>query len=466
MAKHRYKDFFGNEFALDEINNSNSISQIEELSLVSLSDEEIAARVVVVSENQGRAKYAYLLEELATLFKVNNYQRLKSYYTQEDITDKIPAFKKIAVYFEREAASYNAYILKKNPDFVPLLTVAIEVLLDQKDGGRLIDAARDEINANQDPRMVDFYAEIAAFDEEKRNEFNSLFILNRTIFALQGFPYITFPTKWEPSDRLVPVQGGYLPEYQMYQHFVRNGNYHQFPHRNVMVGDLIRSPDDACLHSWGYDVLYLLQEYFISQGMQINIFSRENATAFAKEQDVKNRITSKMSTVLVSAEWGEKVFERVKHDADLTNYVSEITERTEARKALLQRVLLAFKSSTSQYTKQHIQQSINVFCDEAMRIGGKLANDMSDDSLFKNTLGNELTTLAHVHFKHQNKILRILADCVFVPLGIVSGGLLLLAKKQLTGSYFFSNALTTREERLNSALQLLHEDFSVARSQL
>ena len=75
MAK--YIDFLGNEFTLNEIINSENISIGAELplSLASLSEEQIAVTVVVVAENKGQAKFAYLLEELLTSFKTNNYQR-------------------------------------------------------------------------------------------------------------------------------------------------------------------------------------------------------------------------------------------------------------------------------------------------------------------------------------------------------------------------------------------------------
>lgn len=76
-----------------------------------------------------------------------------------------------------------------------------------------------------------------------------------------------------------------------------------------------------------------------------------------------------------------------------------------------------------------------------------------DPSAFKAVVCEEIAKEAQSHFHHRHDIIRALADLVFIPLGIITGGLLFFAKAAMTNSYtFFLDKKTNRQEELEKHL--------------
>lgn len=65
----------------------------------------------------------------------------------------------------------------------------------------------------------------------------------------------------------------------------------------------------------------------------------------------------------------------------------------------------------------------------------------------------EIGRLAQLYFKHRHKMLRIIADIIFIPLGLCTLGALFLYKRIKTGSYFFFTEDTNRGKELNTFLK-------------
>lgn len=79
--------------------------------------------------------------------------------------------------------------------------------------------------------------------------------------------------------------------------------------------------------------------------------------------------------------------------------------------------------------------------------------NVSNPFEFKRIVCEEIANEAQNHFHHRHAIIRALADLVFIPLGLVTGGLLFIAKAAMTGSLtFFVDKPTNREDELNKCL--------------
>ena len=235
---------------------------------------------------------------------------------------------------------------------------------------------------------------------------------------------------------------------------VKSGQYTPFPHRNVMVGDLIGAPEEACIHSWGMDILYLLQEYLIGKSQKVSIFNSSNPWALSMEQEIRSRVIKKLKSQTVSADLGKKVFEEVVDSAaKLANTGLPNPMKFEERMGLLKQLLSDFATHTAHYTNPEVQLSLFDFHNFALTIGSGLAHKCKSDNHFIRELGKELTQFAHTRFTHQDKILRMIADCIFIPLNLPTLGLLSVVKKLMTGSFFYSTAQTHREQVLETTLE-------------
>lgn len=90
--------------------------------------------------------------------------------------------------------------------------------------------------------------------------------------------------------------------------------------------------------------------------------------------------------------------------------------------------------------------SIESFC---QRITEKLSTHSSVETA---ELSQILVSATKKHFLHEHKILRALADIVFIPLGLASLGGLFALKARVTGACLFSTTMTRRGEEALKAI--------------
>ncbi|WED42673.1 hypothetical protein [Legionella cardiaca] len=276
------KDYYGREFNKNDIKNKDDIGLIDPKSLDAFSDEEIRRSVVLIKDPHNGDRL-FLLAELRQILKANHYCRLEDPLTRKDILDQVPDFK-AAIELEEQAAHYNAYILDKHPHFIPLLATYVKEILHKDDAEAFLDTKKDEIRANHSEELAKFYGQIANFSEQEKNDFFSLIITNRRSFV-HGQIW-NLPAKWEIDENNADWQ-----EEQAYHYLTEKGLYTPFPHRNVLVADLITDPESACLHSWGLDIFHLLLEYHMGKNLPFTLFTlEENESGFYMEKTLRERL--------------------------------------------------------------------------------------------------------------------------------------------------------------------------------
>ena len=295
------KDYYGRTFDKRNIKNKEAIGFIEPKSLDDFSAEEINNTLVLITDKNNGEKL-YLLSDLKQILKANHYSRLEDPLTRLDILDQIPDFHPVIEY-EQQAAHYNAWILDENPDFLPLLEIYVKEVLHKADEHAYLETDKNDIRANKSEELDRFYATIANFPQKKQEAFYSLFITNRRCFN-QG-QFWTFPAKWE-----VDLQN--TMEVNTYAYVLRHRFYTPFPHRNVLIADLISDPENACLHSWGMDVLYLLLEYHIGNNRPFTLFD-STSSIIHLEQAIRARIEQSLIPGSLDSKRGYDAFKRAKN---------------------------------------------------------------------------------------------------------------------------------------------------------
>lgn len=256
------KDRYGRIFISEEIKNYNDIGFIESKPLAEYSKEEISKNIVLIKSPVNGSKL-YLYEDLKHILKANHYCRLEDPFTREDILNQVPEFH-VVLDLERNAAHYNAYILNKHPNFISLLNIYVQEVLNTKD--LIADAGlnRNLIKANKSAELNLFYENITNFTDDERRDFFSLFITNRSAMYLTQLRSWILPAKWDK-----PVTD--YQELSAYNKSKSQKIYTDFPHRNVLMRDLIADPERACMHTWGMEVLHLLLEYHIGRNIPYKI---------------------------------------------------------------------------------------------------------------------------------------------------------------------------------------------------
>lgn len=99
------------------------------------------------------------------------------------------------------------------------------------------------------------------------------------------------------------------------------------------------------------------------------------------------------------------------------------------------------------YDHQKIK-SIQDFCRDSLNEFAQHLEKNPNDS-WKTPLTEICTQQAKKHFKHDHRLLRALADLLFIPLGLATAGLLFHIKRQYTGSCLFSTANTNRADTVD-----------------
>ncbi|MCL9685079.1 hypothetical protein [Legionella maioricensis] len=312
------RDCYGRKFKKENIKNKNAIGFVELKSIEEFSTEELRRNAVLITDHKNGDKL-YLLSDLQEILKANNYCRLEDPLTRLDILDQVPDFQ-VAIEFEQQAAHYNASILDKNPEFIPLLKTYVTEVLHIADERAFRDTAKDDIRANRSEELDRFYTAIANFSEEERNAFYSLFLTNRRPYN-QGHLW-SFPAKWD-LDTNNPIESN------IYRYAISHKQYTPYSHRNVLVGDFIRDPEDACMHSWGMDVLHLLLEYHIGTNRPFSLFDETNPGSLAMEQELRRRIEQVLVPGSLNAQKGQEAYEKVKHVVNSTISNPEPEEQEE-----------------------------------------------------------------------------------------------------------------------------------------
>ena len=297
-------DYYGRRFNQDDIQNKDCVDFVSRQGIDAFTAEEIQRNTVFISDQHG--KKLYLRSQLIEMLKSNRYTRLSDPITRADLIEQLPDFKEVVVNFERHAADYNAYVLEQYPEFIELLTQYVRIILDPRDKDRFITARAEEILANNSPELDGIHAIIQGFDADKAAAFHSVFITNREHFHARREGYVEFPAKWI---RTTENQG-------IYDHFVRDLQYRPYPHRNVHVGDAFEHTNDACMHSWGMDILHLLLQYHIGTNkLPFRIFNdlTANPLAYRMEQELYARLSLETRDQgLLQPTQGELAYKRVR----------------------------------------------------------------------------------------------------------------------------------------------------------
>lgn len=256
------KDRYGRIFYSKEIKNYKEIGFIESKPLAEYSKEEISKNMVLIKSPVNGSKL-YLYEDLKHILKANHCCRLEDPLTREDILNQVPEFQ-VVIDLERNAAHYNAYILNKHPTFIPLLNIYVQEVLNTKD--LIADAGLNKnlIKANKSTELNQFYEKITNFTDEERRDFFSLFINNRSAMYLLQLRSWILPAKWD-----IPITD--FQELSAYNKSKLQNIYIDYPHRNVLMRDLIADPERACMHTWGMEVLHLLLEYHIGRNIPYKV---------------------------------------------------------------------------------------------------------------------------------------------------------------------------------------------------
>ena len=328
------KDYYGRTFNKEDIKNSDFIGFYDSKTLDDFSEDEINRLMVLITDKINGDRL-YLLTDLEQMLKANYYCRLEDPYTKNDILEQVPDFKP-ALEFEEHAAHYNALILDKNPDFIPLLKTYVQEILNKEDSYAFADTAKNDISANKSLELDKFYSTIANFPREKKNDFDSLFIINRRPYK-QGELW-TFPAKWELDET------NKLEQY-IYNFAINNNYYKPFPHRNVLIADLIKDPEDACMHSWGMDVLYLLLHYHIGTNKPFLLFDRNtNKASFKMEMELRYRIEQDIMSDSLDSLKGHRAHEEIKNtvtnklllklERKCTNYMDYLLKKAGVEKRI------------------------------------------------------------------------------------------------------------------------------------
>lgn len=301
------KDHYGREFQRDLIKHK-TVSMVDLKDegegfkeLADYTDEELRMDGVLITDPVNGDRI-FLLSELQSQLKANHYCRLTNPFNNQDILDQVPDFK-VAIELEHNAPHYNAYILNKNPDFIPLLKTYVEEVLNPPDGTASKNINKNDIKANASKKLDAFYQALADFPQEKQNEFYSLFITNRRLYKTKHF--WTFPAKWVPAETIPD-------EYANYLRAIKTKQYQPFPHRNVLVSDLINNPEDGCMHSWGMDLLYLLLEYHIGSNQPFRLFNASNKEALDMELTLTDWVKQKIQPASLLPEKGRELSEQAK----------------------------------------------------------------------------------------------------------------------------------------------------------
>lgn len=303
-------DCFGREFDVATIVNADCVSFIEGTPLNELSDEQ--KKELVLTQSGGK-KRVYLLSELQDILKANHYCRLTDPNTREDLLPQIPVFE-AAIEFEKNSAHYNASILNKHPKFVSLLTTYVKVIFNNQNDMYSIHAPIDQIPANTSTELDKFYEEISNFSDDEKEAFDSLFINNRNYFEENDV--ITMPAKWEPATNI---------ERETYTYCKDTNQYQDYSHRNVLLGDLLGHPEDACMHSWGMDVMYLLLEYHIGINHPFSIYDQTSKN-YPLEKELHYRLTNQPAKDLLDFTLGQQSFTSIHQiaNADITDLLATI----------------------------------------------------------------------------------------------------------------------------------------------
>jgi hypothetical protein len=301
-VKPKMKDFYGRTFNKEDIINRDSISFIKLKSLNEFTEAEISSSTVLITDKINGDKL-YLLSELEQILHANYYCRLEDPFTRNDILAQIPDFK-VVLEFEQQATHYNASILEKHPDFIPLLKTYVKESLNRKDERAFGDTDKNDIAANKSLELNQFYDTIANFPDDKKHDFFSLFITNRRPYNQEEL--WTFPAKWE-------LDQSNLNEQIIYRCAINNNYFKLFPHQNVLVVDLITNPENACMHSWGMDVLHLLLNYHIGTNKPFTLFNfTKNPRAFEMEMELRSRIEQETKPGSLDSRKGRNAIEKVK----------------------------------------------------------------------------------------------------------------------------------------------------------
>ncbi|MCE3046428.1 hypothetical protein [Legionella sp. 16cNR16C] len=364
------KDRYGRLFEENEIRNADCISFTDFKSLHEFGEDEL----VLITDADG-GKRVYLFSDLQEQLKSGHYCRLTDPMTRQDILNQIPEFK-AAIHFEENAVHYNAYILDQYPHLIQLLKTYVEEVLniqDEKAGkGTLLNI----IQANHSPRLAEFYQEVADLPVEERDALYSLFITNRTVYKMRNRDgnYLYFPAKWIPTV-------GNLREQLDYKSMIERGYYTPFPHRNVRLSDVISNPEDACMHSWGMDILNMLLEYHVGSNKEFRIFNpATNCIAHRMEQDLRHRV-EKSITQPLHPQKGKYVFEQAKKVTAPGFFLSSMTPEHNTAESV---VMLTKLNKACEKYMQHLLNKMNVnglFIDYPLPATLVAQNRCSDDKL-------------------------------------------------------------------------------------
>ncbi|CEG58571.1 hypothetical protein [Legionella fallonii] len=304
------KDRYGRKFHRNEILNADLVGITEIKALDDFTAEELKEQAVLITDPDGR-KRLYLFSELQEHFKASHYCRLVDPLTRQDIINQVPEFQP-GIEFEQNAPHYNAHILDKHPEFIPLLKTYVKEILNINDKMAFIDTDKDDIFANKSEELDRFYQAVADMPPQKQDAFFSLFITNRTLYRTltpRGELW-TFPAKWIPNEH-DPV------EQNNYQWAIEFGKYSPYGQRNVLTGDAFSNPENACLHSWGMDVLYLLLEYHIGTNKPFQLFALEtNESSYRMEEALRQRIKQQIAPGSLNPQKGQEAFKQAQEAAN------------------------------------------------------------------------------------------------------------------------------------------------------
>ena len=144
-------------------------------------------------------------------------------------------------------------------------------------------------------------------------------------------------------------------------------------------------------------------------------------------------------------------FDIVKRLLEMPSRSNDTTHSTEAIKILFNKVINAFvlkATETYQHNPEKLKQMSDFFEDVTYYIG-QLNSSPNDRITTEEETYTAILSLADDHFKHDNKIIRILLD---VMVGFFTAGLGFLVNKVVTGSFFFSKQDTHRTKNLKKEL--------------
>jgi hypothetical protein len=151
-------------------------------------------------------------------------------------------------------------------------------------------------------------------------------------------------------------------------------------------------------------------------------------------------------------------FESLKNSAEYLKYLTYFTaEKNEIKnEGIFKKAALTALDNFEQHLNVHykgkLPDNTYEFLDKARHIC-EIADVQDSSRKYTKKIYADIYRLATEKFSHRHYHLRLLADIVFIPLGVVTLGSAFAAKIFFTGSYTFLESTTYRQKKLDEFLE-------------